>query len=422
MFDKETEIKKISEIAKKCGGKLINTNYKNNYDKMCFECFHGHVFKNSANAIKNGRWCPKCNSNNRTEEICRVYFEHIFKSKFLKKRPEWLIGKNGYRIELDGYSEDSMVAFEYNGQQHYKKTFWYNFDNAELERMRINEFIKIEKCKERGIILIIITYKTKICNLISEIKKQLSIFNYPNIDSLDWSEPSLKEIYTSEVYIQKLRKDLLLNGFNLINNDYFGEDYKYTAKCNICGFERKANPWSLRKNGCKRCSGTEKKTIEDCIKLASSHGGFCLSKVYVNNSEPLQWECKCGYIWFASYNSIQAGSWCPKDGEEIRKLSIKSSWENRKLIENIVKFENAKIIAFENGFKLLSENYISCDSPLVFLCKQGHKWCVGLRSFKKAIKQGRGCTQCGPNSIKDTSLFKKEIKCQKLKLIKNHLL
>lgn len=406
MTHKEIEI--LSEIARKRGGKLLTLNYTNSSTKMQFQCFHGHIFEIVPNSIKQGRWCPSCKKYNRTEAICRVYFEHIFGNKFVKIRPKWLIGNKGNRIELDGYSSDCMVAFEYNGQQHYKKTSWYNFDDNELKRIKENEIIKISKCKEQGVFLVIISYRTKIADFLLEIKRQLIQLNYPGVETLQWTDPSLKSVYTNEVYIEKLKKDLLEKGFSLVDSEYRGETYKYKAICNVCGCERKASPCSLKENSCKRCSEKEKKTIDDARFLAQSRGGECLSDVYVNNYTPLEWKCSCGYVWMTSFNSVQSGNWCPKDGNNQKKLSVKASWDNRRVNENILKLEEARSLANENGLVLVSKEYVSCDAPLVFLCSKKHEWNIGMRAFRRAIKQGRGCTLCGKNSAKDTSSFRKK--------------
>lgn len=400
------EIDELSEIAKKRGGELISTEYKNNHTKISFRCFHNHIFNIIPRSVKQGRWCPKCKIHNRTEEICRIYFEHIFGSSFPKKRPDWLIGNNGYRIELDGYSPDRMVAFEYNGAQHYKKTSWYGFDDLELARIKQNEIVKISTCKERGITIVIIDYKTRVDKFLYEIKKQLINANYPDIDKLNWTEPSLVSIYTSDVYLNRLRDDLLLNGFILLDTEYRGETAKYIARCNVCGYERKAEPFSLRKNLCKRCSKKERKTIDDARKLAESRDGVCLSENISKNSDILIWKCKDGHIWKASYNNVQKGTWCPIDGERNRKFNSIIGRRERKQDTNKIKLKNVRDFAHKNGFELLSDTYINCDSPLIFQCQNNHQWSIGFRSFKRAVKQGRGCTYCGPHLSKATKYGK----------------
>jgi hypothetical protein len=93
------------------------------------------------------------------EEECREIFERIFNEKFPKIRHEKIINpKTNRRLELDGYNEKLKLAFEYQGEQHYKKTGKYNKTNKALEYQQFKDEIKRSKCKEIGITLIEIPY------------------------------------------------------------------------------------------------------------------------------------------------------------------------------------------------------------------------------------------------------------------------
>jgi hypothetical protein len=226
----------LHEIARKRGGKFLSVQ-----GHFCrFECFHGHLFEMRPALIKAGRWCPKCKKYHRMEEVCRVYLEHILCTKFPKCRPSWLVNESGNRIELDGYSEEHMIDFEYNGQQHYKKTTWYP-DDDKLKQCKIHDAIKLEKCKEHGVSLVVITYQTKIEDLLDEIKCQLKALGV-NTAQLNWSIPPLVDVYTNKIYLDRLRTDLLSKGFSLIDTKYRGETSKYKAICNVCGKERNTTP------------------------------------------------------------------------------------------------------------------------------------------------------------------------------------
>ena len=51
-------------------------------------------------------------------------------------------------------------------------------------------------------------------------------------------------------------------------------------------------------------------------KIASSHGGMCLSVAYVNDNTKLNWECAEGHHWSAIPSNIKRGQWCPQCGME----------------------------------------------------------------------------------------------------------
>ena len=127
------KLKELADIAKRRGGKLLSKQWDSK-SKMEFECFHGHVFQKATSSLKRGSWCPTCKAYHRTEEICRLYFEHIFGHKFSKIHPGWLLNVNGNRLELDGYSKECMVAFEYNGRQHYEPVHLYKQNDEDIKK------------------------------------------------------------------------------------------------------------------------------------------------------------------------------------------------------------------------------------------------------------------------------------------------
>lgn len=62
---------------------------------------------------------------------------------------------------------------------------------------------------------------------------------------------------------------------------------------------------------CPYCAGKAKKTIEEMKQIARNKGGKCLSDKYINGITPLQWQCNKGHLWEAPYERIQIGRWCP---------------------------------------------------------------------------------------------------------------
>lgn len=151
-------IKNCQEIALKRNGRCLSKNYINSKSKLLWECSEGHKFETCLGLVKYGYWCPYC--KHKTESICREVLEEIFDSKFVKIRPSWLVGINGYPLELDGYCEELNLAFEYNGIQHYKPVdFFGGFPRFEI--IKKNDFIKKKLCKENGVNLLVIEHIKK---------------------------------------------------------------------------------------------------------------------------------------------------------------------------------------------------------------------------------------------------------------------
>ena len=74
---------------------------------------HGEFKQRAMNHLLGRGGCPGCNY--KSEFKCRLAFENYFKTTFPKSYPSFLNGQ-----EYDGYNETLQIAFEYNGEQHYK--------------------------------------------------------------------------------------------------------------------------------------------------------------------------------------------------------------------------------------------------------------------------------------------------------------
>ena len=93
---------------------------------------------------------------------------------------------------------------------------------------------------------------------------------------------------------------------------------KLNCICKICnyGFNKEwistiINIYN-KKRGCPSCAGNQKLSLDDCHKIALEKGGKCLSKIYNNKEEKINWGCKKGHHWSSRFGSVRQGTWCPK--------------------------------------------------------------------------------------------------------------
>jgi len=131
----------------------------------------------------------------------------------------------------------------------------------------------------------------------------------------------------------------------------------------------------------------KKKTIEE-IKPAIELGDEyeLLSKIYINDRSKLEILHKfCGFVFWKTWNTFKQGHKCPECGHKKNSL-------DRALPFDFVKEQ----IELGNEYKLLSEEYIRCNSKLKIL----HLACG--RSFWMSwtcFNQGRRCKKCHFESI-----------------------
>ena len=118
--------------SKKTYIKLDDESWVSVRNKHNWSCVFGHNFQRSFSQIQNSiknyiNPCTKCNPKSNNEEILRFILESMTLKKFPKRKPDWLIDDvTGNRLELDGYSEEIGLAFEYDGRQHQKHIKYFH--------------------------------------------------------------------------------------------------------------------------------------------------------------------------------------------------------------------------------------------------------------------------------------------------------
>lgn len=105
-----------------------------------------------------------------------------------------------------------------------------------------------------------------------------------------------------------------------LSNTYVNNHTKLSWECSK-GHKWEATPMSIRRGSwCPYCSGNVKHKIEDMRLFAESMGGKCLSTIYINAHENLEWKCALGHQWKAPFNKTKY-RWCPECIRMRRKSS-----------------------------------------------------------------------------------------------------
>src|SRR5208282_1750486 len=133
--------------------KCISNSYVNSATSLLWQCAEGHCWQAKPSSIQRGTWCPDCSSA-LAERICRAYFEQLFGKPFPKLRPLWLQGRNGRRLELDGYCEELGLAFEHQGPHHYGVDIYSPVTKECAIRQEERDQVKYLLCRKNGVVLI----------------------------------------------------------------------------------------------------------------------------------------------------------------------------------------------------------------------------------------------------------------------------
>ena len=117
----------------------------------------------------------KDKTTSKLEFGAKVFVENLFKRPFVRVRPDFLLNPvTGKNLELDLYNEELGLAFEINGDQHYRYTpFFHNSNKEAFYNQQYRDEIKKMKCAERGITLIEVPYAVGADGLQAHIRRQL---------------------------------------------------------------------------------------------------------------------------------------------------------------------------------------------------------------------------------------------------------
>ena len=143
-----------------------------------------------------------------------------------------------------------------------------------------------------------------------------------------------------------------------------------------------AKPRNVHRTWCPVCSKRQKLELKELRKIARARGGLLISRLYVNNSEPLIWSCAAGHVWLAPATQVKPGrftkgTWCP---------SCPRSYKGRRWLS----IEDMQHLAGDRGGECLSTTYVNSITKLRWRCGEGHEW----QARPASVKYGVWCPVC----------------------------
>ena len=184
----------------------------------------------------------KC-ANSKSENLMTCYIEECFIDNIFVKqhRPDWLKYTTGCNLELDYYCEELKLAFEYNGEQHYKYRPRFHNNNIEnFYKQQERDKFKEQRCKEEGIYLIIIPYQYNCYN-------EEKLYKYIDEKIEEWEiETKQEKILEKGKRPQKKYQQKIIDDSKtrqLKKNKYKSEWNTKPKFCDICNFWITNNSW-----------------------------------------------------------------------------------------------------------------------------------------------------------------------------------
>jgi hypothetical protein len=113
--------------------------------------------------------------------------------------------------------------------------------------------------------------------------------------------------------LEEIQADAARRGGRCVTESYVDSLTLMEWEC-AQGHRWRAVAHSIRQgHWCKKCADAKlRHSVHALHSVAAERGGRCLAEQYSNSQVKLEWECKIGHRWAASFNSIKQGSWCPE--------------------------------------------------------------------------------------------------------------
>lgn len=378
-------ISDMMRLAKIKNGKCMSQVYKNSHSKLEWECALGHSFYMKPYCVYEGQWCPIC-SKRICERITRYCFEKIFNVKFESIRPSFLENpKTGRNLELDGFNSDLNIAFEYNGQQHYK-------DNTLFSRSQ-NDTLKMQLCKDNNIKLYVIKFinnSLEYDSIIDQIYSQSDSLGII-INKLSYEDFNLGDMYstnTSSLILDKIKLLAIDKNCICLSTEYIDSYQKLSFLCKICNRSfSKTSKEMKAKTPCSNCIEIRINKNKKILKKKISSFDLFKNKCILFNIDIIKYDsneiylkCNFNHEWIINFKLKRKIKGCP----------ICSRINTRNSIEDAIELASKK-----EGF-LISKEYIGVNNLLEWKCKFQHIW----QSTFKNIKGGRWCPECSGRTAK----------------------
>jgi len=154
--------------------------------------------------------------------------------------------------ELDGFCPSINLAFEYQGEQHYKKTNWHK-TSSDFRNQINRDNLKTRYCDDNGIVLVIVPFTESSTRdrLQSYIEGILSEMMPLQTRLVDWSR-----FVGKSSDLLRLRQICKSKQIECCSNSYTDSQTALSFRCLVCNHVWKTCPSSIvhQHSGCNKCA------------------------------------------------------------------------------------------------------------------------------------------------------------------------
>ena len=173
---------------------------------------------------------------------------------------------------------------------------------------------------------------------------------------------------------EKVKSFLSEINYELLQDYYLSNRSKLKLKC--CNGHEYESTWVNLQAGkrCKKCAiEKQKRPIEEIINMVEQEGYTFIQELEEFKERRIMVRCPEGHEYDVSVNKFKLGRRCPICNDNTFEYDYVKSY-----IEN-------------EGYKLLTTNYINVYQKLEMVCPKGHILKMNFHGFKNG---GRRCSRC----------------------------
>lgn len=379
----------LADLAAARGGELLSPVYLGAQRLHRWRCCDGHDFEATPNRVKNGGWCPRCQIY-YGEEISRLFMEAIFDAAFPRSFPAFLReADNRSWLQLDGYNEQLLIAFEHHGLQHYQRVPQFHRTAEEFAAQQERDAQKAELCRAHGVRLVVIPAVpdlTSLENLPAVIAQQAATLGMALPRDPMAVRPDLNQVFCVSQYAA-LQQLAAARGGALLSKAYLGGAVKLLWRCRQ-GHEWEAKPNSVKSGTwCRECAGITPTEFTELMQIAAAMG-FQITQdnwaLSTRQARVLELMCIHKHVFHLTPKQLKRKYRCPQC-----------------VADNRITIDNARALAIAREGACLSTGYVNSQSLLLWRCKEGHEWEASYAS----ISRGSWCRVC---SMRDMGVRKRK--------------
>ena len=375
--NKKLRYEDVRDYIESEGHTLLSQKYKNTKEKLSIKCPKGHIYEKSFSKFKDGERCIVCNNKKRAN------YEYV--KNYLKNEGYTLLSK-----EIAGVKDDIKIKCPAG---HVYKTTFNTFKNSGsrcpyCQKKGKYTYKEVKnKIEKNGLYLLSDTYmsckhKLKIrCPFGHTFEK-----TYDNLVNQSFSCPTCSYKKAKKLSFNTVKNYIENCNYTLLSESYDSNNEKIKVMCPEGHVYRVTFGSFQQGNRCPECAkekraDTQKLSLNKVKKDIELMGFGVVSDEYLNNRSKLHLICSKGHTFRSSYSNIMEGKGCPDCANETRGRFTRHDISFvREFIE-------------QEGYHLLSNKYINCDSLIEIMCPEGHTYKVRFNNFYRGQRRCPICWQ-----------------------------